>query len=66
MSDLGDRPVQHAAPPITIIESIPNPLEIRDRLAQLMREQDLLRSLLRVAERKERQQPHQQGGDRAK
>jgi hypothetical protein len=37
-----------------LLESIPPPPVIRKRLAQLMREQDMLRSLLRVSERKER------------
>jgi hypothetical protein len=36
-----------------LIEAIPSPQAIRQRLAHLMREQDILRSLLRVAERKE-------------
>jgi hypothetical protein len=37
-----------------IIETIPDPTTIRSRLAQLMREQDILRGLLKVAERKEK------------
>jgi hypothetical protein len=38
-----------------LLEAIPPPPVIRRRLAQLMREQDLLRSLLRVSERKQRE-----------
>jgi hypothetical protein len=40
---------QQAANPL---DAIPDPPAIRSRLAQLMREQNLLRSLLRVSERK--------------
>ena len=47
-----------------LIDAIPEPGLIRQRLAHLMREQDLLRALLRVAERKQREQERQrqQGG----
>ena len=40
-----------------ILDAIPDPTAIRSRLAQLMREQDLLRSLLRLAERKQSKKP---------
>jgi hypothetical protein len=46
--------VEQAAPQTNLIETIPDAQLIRERLSCLMREQDLLRSLLRVAERKER------------
>jgi hypothetical protein len=39
-----------------LLDKIPPPRIIRSRLAALMPEQDLLRSLLRVSERKEREQ----------
>jgi hypothetical protein len=42
-------------PTDNLLDAIPDPLTIRSRLAQLMREQDLLRSLLRVSERKQRE-----------
>ena len=39
-----------------LLDAIPDPPAIRYRLAQLMREQDLLRTLLRVAERNQQGQ----------
>ena len=35
-----------------LLDTIPDPPTIRSRLAQLIREQNLLRSLLRVADKK--------------
>ena len=40
--------------PSTLLESIPDPDTVRDWLATAIREAALLRSLLRVAERKAR------------
>jgi hypothetical protein len=39
---------------VPLLESIPPPTIIRARMAELMREQELLRSLLRTSEHKER------------
>ena len=38
---------------LPLIESIPDPETVRSRLAQIVREQALLRSLLRLARQKE-------------
>ena len=38
-----------------LTDAIPDPAAIRRRLAQLMREQDVLRALLRIAERTQQQ-----------
>jgi hypothetical protein len=37
---------------LPLIETIPSPDAVRARLAQLIREQDILRALLRLSERK--------------
>jgi hypothetical protein len=46
-----------------IYDSVPRPAAIRCRLAYLLRERDVLRALLRVAELKERDTPQRVGGE---
>ena len=43
------------SPTIALIESIPNPTTVRERICVALMEVQLLRDLLKVAERKERQ-----------
>jgi hypothetical protein len=55
---------------LPLIESIPDPETVRSRLAQIVREQQLLRSLLRLSRQREeaaqRERAQRQGGpDRA-
>jgi hypothetical protein len=45
-------PDSHQLPPETLLASIPDPNTVRRWLAEAIREAALLRSLLRVAERK--------------
>jgi hypothetical protein len=47
-------------PGAPLIECIPDPERIRDRLSQLFAEARLLRSLLRVAEQRRRQSQRQE------
>jgi hypothetical protein len=44
---------QNNQPTESLIGTIPEPAVIRSRMVDLMREQDLLRAMLKVAERKQ-------------
>jgi hypothetical protein len=61
----GNMPDSLFSPTTTLINALPTPRVIRERLGVILREAELLRRMLRLAERiaQERGRRHQNGGD---